>query len=342
PRSSETEHIRVAGDDNDDSDIGEREEEAADTPVGGQRQETISRLERAMDEGMPAAYEHGVDVDSERGVALAPRGLGGMQYDSRLLKLLYQGGGDTTTSHNSASAAVPAATAIPSAPERALYMSPDGACKTLVYKFGDLLFVLLGPPISAPPPLAQAPVVGGRGARRRRKRAGEQLVQRPDVVTSFSGDEALTIEGVVLRYAASLQAAAARDASEVQSQRRSESQLALHRRIPPYLFQERRHRLTRTNWRHEDSASVVALNRSYAGFYRTSVESGDHCGGSSAPGVNNGNRDSAEVNPAPLPANVRRTLSVVNAEIANNRGRSLAVCVRMQDKGWVAASSHDA
>ncbi|KAJ2753395.1 hypothetical protein GGI19_003167 [Coemansia pectinata] len=354
-RSREAEHIRVAAadDDNDDSDIGEREEEAADSLIGsstgGQRQETISRLERAMDEGMPAAYEHGVDIDCERGVALAPRGLSGMQYDSRLLKLMYQGGGDTANTHNSASAAVPVAAATPSAsaPERALFTSPDwqdGASKTLVYKYGDLLLVLLGPPTCTPS--AQAPAaVGVRGARRRRKRVGEQLlVQRPDVVTRFSGDEALMIEGVVLRYAASLQAAAARDASEVQAQRRSETQLALHRRIPPYLFQERRQRLTRTNWRHEDAGSVVALNRSYAGFYRTSaLESGDPRGGPSAPGVNNGNRDGAgcdeEVNPAPLPANVRRTLSVVNAEIANNRGRTLAVCVRMQDKGWVAAAS---
>ncbi|KAJ2037257.1 hypothetical protein GGI08_001556 [Coemansia sp. S2] len=350
-RSSEAEHIRVsaADDDNDDSDIGEREEqEATNSLIGsntdGQRQETISRLECAMDEGMPAAYEHGVDVDCERGVVLAPRGLGGMQYDSRLLKLMYQGGGDT---NNSLSAAVPAATATPSASasERALFTSPDsqdGACKTLVYKYGDLLLVILGPPTCTPP--AQAPaVVGARGVRRmRRKRVGE-VVQRPDVVTRFSADEALTIEGVVLRYAASLQAAAARDASEVQTQRRSETQLALHRRIPPYLFQERRLRLTRTNWRHEDS-SVVALNRSYAGFFGTStLESGDHVG-SSAPGMNNGNRNGVgEVNPAPLPANVRRTLSVVNAEIANNRGRTLAVCVRMHDKGWIAATSvsHD-
>ncbi|KAJ2688577.1 hypothetical protein IWW39_002128 [Coemansia spiralis] len=319
----ETEHIRVAVTE-DESDIGERE--VVDDLNEGQRQETISRLERAMDEGMPAAYEHGVGVDSERGVVLAPRGLGGMQYDSRLLKLMYQGGSDLTT-HNSASAGVPVSA---SAPERALFTSPDsldGCCKTLVYKYGDLLLVLLGPPTSAPAPPVQVPLVGARGARRRRKRAAEQTVQRPDVVTRYSGEEALVVEGVVLRYMASLQAAAARDASEVLALRRSETQLALHRRIPPYLYQGRTHRLTRTNWRHDDS--MVALNRSYAGFYLSAVESE----GSAA---NNG-----EVNPAPLPANVRRTLSVVNTEIANNRGKNMAVCVRMQDKGWVAAMSHD-
>ncbi|KAJ2550208.1 hypothetical protein GGH95_006112, partial [Coemansia sp. RSA 1836] len=252
-RSNGAEYIRVAEGGEEDDDDEEQQ--------GERREATVSRLESAMDEGMPAAYAHGVDVDPERGVVLAPRGLSGMQYDTRLLKLMFQGTSDIPTT----------------APERPLYVSPDsqdGACKTLVYKYGDFVFVLLGPPTSAalpPPPTttttATMPASSSarrRGGRRRKRATTEPVapVQRSghQALLRYRADEAQAIEGVVLQYAASLQAAAARDASEVLAQRRSEAQLALHRRIPPYLFQERSQHLTRTNWRQQDV--VVALNRS--------------------------------------------------------------------------------
>ncbi|KAJ2626457.1 hypothetical protein GGF44_005029, partial [Coemansia sp. RSA 1694] len=109
-RSNGAEYIRVAEGGEEDDDDEEQQ--------GERREATVSRLESAMDEGMPAAYAHGVDVDPERGVVLAPRGLSGMQYDTRLLKLMFQGTSDVPTT----------------APERPLYVSPDsqdGACKTL-------------------------------------------------------------------------------------------------------------------------------------------------------------------------------------------------------------------
>ncbi|KAJ2337715.1 hypothetical protein GGI00_000015 [Coemansia sp. RSA 2681] len=118
--SNGAEYIRVV-------EGGGEEDDDDEEPQGERREATVSRLESAMDEGMPAAYAHGVDVDPERGVVLAPRGLSGMQYDTRLLKLMFQGTSDIPTT----------------APERPLYVSPDsqdGACKTLVYKYGDFVF----------------------------------------------------------------------------------------------------------------------------------------------------------------------------------------------------------
>ncbi|KAJ2002782.1 hypothetical protein GGI04_003202 [Coemansia thaxteri] len=300
---------------------------ADDAPAAG--------LERAMDERLPPAYEHGVGVDAERGVVLAPRGLPGMLYDSRLLRAVYSGD---------------------ASPDRALFASPDSraaACPTLVYKYGDMLLVALGSPPASPDstPLRTVAARGGGAARRRgRVRASERTVENSVLSGEprFSGSEALAIEDVVLRYAASLQPAVSRDANDVLAQRRSEAQLALRRRIPPFVFQERARCLTRSNWHSEDESLAMPSSRSFAGFYgRSFPESPDSRGGQSRvppPGArvgNNGNRGGGEAaNPAPLSANASRTLAVINAELANNRQRShVAVCVRMQDKGWVAASS---
>ncbi|KAJ2437483.1 hypothetical protein GGF42_008617, partial [Coemansia sp. RSA 2424] len=59
--SNGAEYIRVA----EAGGGGGGEEENSDEE---RREATVSRLESAMDEGMPAAYAHGVDVDPERGV----------------------------------------------------------------------------------------------------------------------------------------------------------------------------------------------------------------------------------------------------------------------------------
>ncbi|KAJ2884228.1 hypothetical protein IWW38_005452, partial [Coemansia aciculifera] len=284
-----------------EEDEGEEEEE-----------EPARHLVRAMDEDMPSAYEHGVGVDISRGVVLAPRGLSGMQYDSRLLQRMYHGDDSSC--------------------ERPLWMSGDprdSASKTLVYKYRDLLFVLLGPPepslsssSSLPPPSMPSSSSAGR-QRRRGKRQQQQQGWKEEGVEKtlrFSGDEARAIEAVVLSYAASLQAATARDARDVVAQRRSEVVLAERRRIPPYVFQSNQRHLTLTNF----SGQMVALNRSYAGFHSFKDEEAEEGSSDQRGGGNNTVR-----RPSAL------LLSVVNAEIGNNR--SACVCVRMQDKGWVTA-----
>ncbi|KAJ1726406.1 hypothetical protein LPJ61_005207, partial [Coemansia biformis] len=99
---------------------------------GVQPPETINQLGQAMEEAIPAVYEHGVGVDSSRGVVLAPRGLSGMLYDTRHLKALFPGG----ASENAAA-------------EHQIFVCEDNSSnissKTLVYKYGDLLFMLFGP-----------------------------------------------------------------------------------------------------------------------------------------------------------------------------------------------------
>ncbi|KAJ2827986.1 hypothetical protein IWW50_001612, partial [Coemansia erecta] len=68
--------------DNNNSDGGNEADDA-------QRGETVGQLGLAMEDAMPAAYEHGVGVDCSRGVVLAPRAIPGMLYDTRLVRLLY-------------------------------------------------------------------------------------------------------------------------------------------------------------------------------------------------------------------------------------------------------------
>ncbi|KAJ2160197.1 hypothetical protein GGF46_002459 [Coemansia sp. RSA 552] len=278
----------------------------------------VSELELAMGDELPAAYQHGVDVDCARGVVLAPRGISGMLYSTRLLRLMF---------HSEGSAAK----------EPSLHMGPDdsahaGGSRTLAYKFGDMLFVVFGPPqFAAPPPQKHGePSVDAsdddeqrrpRRFRRRRGRRGRRAGQTTQVDQSvaarpFASAEALAIESAILRYAESLQAATRRDREEVEAQRQSEVHLAQRqRRIPPYVFQMGSG-MTFTSWPWQADGSMPA-NRSFAGY----VDGDVHKDG-----------------PAMLPAGVRQALAMVSAEATSCEGSS-AVCVRMQDKGWVAGSS---
>ncbi|KAJ2809534.1 hypothetical protein H4R20_000036 [Coemansia guatemalensis] len=215
------------------------------------QQETASQLGVAMEDQMPAAYEHGVGVDCSRGIVLAPRAIPGMLYDTRLVRTMF---------HSRFSAR--------NAAERPLFVGADkhsadqGACsRTLAYKFGDMLILVFGSP---PKPDAsssaairqqqQQPAAdfkederqihrGRRGRRARvREKAAKKDLQRLENpaqsnIQPFSVQEAQDIEQAILRYAESLQAATWRDSREVEAQRKSEVQLAEQRRIPPYVYQ---------------------------------------------------------------------------------------------------------
>ncbi|KAJ1799042.1 hypothetical protein LPJ75_006733, partial [Coemansia sp. RSA 2598] len=101
-------------------------------------QETSSRLGMAMVEEMPSVYEHGVNVDRSRGVVLAPRGIPGMQYDTKQLHRLYNPGTQTGAYEQT------------TFPEIPLFMRPsqdtnaDGMCRTLVYRYGQMLYFVFG------------------------------------------------------------------------------------------------------------------------------------------------------------------------------------------------------
>ncbi|KAJ2388505.1 hypothetical protein GGI23_006041, partial [Coemansia sp. RSA 2559] len=69
PANNRAEHILV----------NNTEESTSSEP---NNQETIDQLGIAMDEEMPAVYEHGAGVDGSRGVVLAPRAVEGMLYDT--------------------------------------------------------------------------------------------------------------------------------------------------------------------------------------------------------------------------------------------------------------------
>ncbi|KAJ2768406.1 hypothetical protein IWQ57_003547, partial [Coemansia nantahalensis] len=298
--------------------------------------ETISQLGQAMDEDIPAAYEHGVGVDCSRGVVLSPRGLPGMQYDSRLLRLLFPPGAGSPT------AGVPA--------EHQLFVgSGAGASssnRTLAYKYGDLLFLVFGAPVAGEhgdgddiekteaaqggETLPQTRVPRGRRARARGARAraappsdGRQQQQR------FDGVAAQAAEQAVLRYAESLQTATRRDMGELAQQQQREVQLSQQRRIPPYVLREGGGplaALVRSNWRAQER---VPVNRSFAGYAGTTA---------SDPLPPAGARGRAQADAGPVPAAVRHALAVVDAEVGR-AGDAAAVCVRMQDKGWVAGSA---
>ncbi|KAI8319282.1 hypothetical protein GQ54DRAFT_299458 [Martensiomyces pterosporus] len=390
-RVNRPEVIRVE-EDGDDTSL-EAEDASED---GGKRMETISQLGVAMEEELPAVYEHGADVDISRGVVLAPRAIEGMQYDTRLVRLMY-GQQQVQGSDGQLSANASAAVA-----ESPLFVELAGgptqtANKTLAYKYGDMLFLIFGAPPGSSDDSAcgtkevnedeefgssnvgleddgGSTLSGGGGGMRsrrrdRRRRLRQQRQQQRQTraarlstgedeasngrhedetrssggVRRFSAPEAQAIEGAILRYAESLQAATKRDASELQIFRKSEVQSAQQRRIPPYVHQECGRRLTRTNWKHD---GPLPLNRSYLGFV-PHAEYDDDANAkrrlSRGQGNNRGTRGAGEdrVGWSGLPANVRRTLALVNAEVAKNRGKGVAVCARMQDKGWVAGMGVD-
>ncbi|KAJ2400207.1 hypothetical protein GGI23_002182 [Coemansia sp. RSA 2559] len=245
--------------------------------------------------------------------------------------------------------------------------------RTLAYKYGDMLYIVFGAPkrhcVSAGSidkgkgkqvePNNDSGVVGGgngRGRRarkeRRRRAAASAAASASADEDAFSGsgpaaegmrfgtNEALAIESAILRYAESLQAATQRDVGEIRAQQRNEVQLAKQRRIPPYMYHRdvdkrgeaggdanghvQQLTTTLTNWQRQE---VMPGNRSFQGF------------------ADNG-RSTREASVAKqqqplllLPENVRTALSAVNAELVKHQenGDEVSVCVRMQDKGWVAA-----
>ncbi|KAJ2385238.1 hypothetical protein H4S02_004430 [Coemansia sp. RSA 2611] len=322
PRPRAADHICVAGNSEDDHDGSTA------------REETAGRLGAAMDEEMPEAYRHGEGVDCSRGVVLAPRAVAGMLYDTRLVRLLFD-------------------SAI-NAGERALFVELGGGCatdscssrcsRTLAYKFGDLLFLVFGPTPSARPPAKSAKARGKepehaparRNQRRQRRRNGaqphvdaERVPRQPDA-QPFAAGEAQAIEAAVLRYAQSLQLATQRDAAETAAQIQHETQLAQQQRLPPYVYQPRTQlalSATRTSW--AQYREQIPSIRSFAGYVRTSADplQARHAGRSRRRG---GVLDTC------LPANVQRALDAVRAELAGGE-ETATVCVRMQDKGWVAA-----
>ncbi|KAJ2084035.1 hypothetical protein H4R24_000384 [Coemansia sp. RSA 988] len=244
------------------------------------QQETVSQLGVAMEDHMPAAYEHGVGVDCSRGIVLAPRAIPGMLYDTRLVRTMF---------HSRFSAR--------NAAERPLFVGADkhsadhGVCsRTLAYKYGDMLILVFGSPpkpeTSSSSTAREQPAADlkenecqihrGRRGRRAHERAKaskkdqqQSKMAQQSNVHPFSAQEAQDIEQAILRYAESLQAATWRDSREVEAQRKSEVQLAEQRRIPPYVYQSGGSVLpiTRTSWRHR----TMPLNRSYAGYLCTEM-----------------------------------------------------------------------
>ncbi|KAJ2821160.1 hypothetical protein IWW50_004752, partial [Coemansia erecta] len=204
--------------------------------------------------------------------------------------------------------------------------------------FGDLLFLAFGAQEAASDPkVTEQPNAAGEAGstvqentrRRRRGRRANRLpreAERQPDARPFTSNDALAIEASVLRYAESLHAATQRDARDVSATRAHEMQLARQRRLPPYVFQTRRgvHRATHTSWQHPH-AEHIPSNRSYAGFAEEYH----------APGRRQSRSKSDNAGES-LPASVRHALDVVNVE--TQHGGDIAVCVRMQDKGWVAGS----
>ncbi|KAI7832152.1 hypothetical protein BX661DRAFT_179899 [Kickxella alabastrina] len=273
---------------------------------------TRSRLGLAMEDDMPPAYEHGVGVDSARGITLAPRALTGMLYDSRLLRLLYT----TTAVSASASAATAAGSSMP---EHPLYMPHQGSgpCKLFVYKYGDMLFLVLGRPSTDTAGNADdnggqvAPDCAHGGGRReqqqrRRKSAGRRKARKSQLAKeALSAIEAERIEGCILRYAESLHATTVRDLGEPSK---------LHN-LPPFVYVED-HTLVQANW-----LANVPVNQSFNGYAAGSLGVA-----ASTAGV------SSETS-----SDVRVTLGLVNGELTRSCDE---ICVRMQNKGWVSGMSN--
>ncbi|KAJ1862265.1 hypothetical protein LPJ73_000800 [Coemansia sp. RSA 2703] len=291
-------------------------------------EEPSIRLELAMDEEMPSVYEHGVNIDTSRGLVLAPRAITGMMYDTRLLRALYG-----TSSEADGICELPLHMQNPSTD----LPFEDKACKTLVYKYGEMLFFVFGhsnarshtntdtqAESEADPMGTRAnfseqvtSMQSRRKIRAQQRRGGgggrKNIMQGSTQVSDrFSASEAQRVEEVLLRYAESIHAATLRDSEEIEAHNAAVTK----RRIPPFVSIDNARRLVQTNW-----ASCVPLNRSYLGFVQ------DHQGAK---------HTSSEPK---LPSNVRMTLEITNVEL--ERGGNTNVCVRMQNKGWVAAASRD-
>ncbi|KAJ1768634.1 hypothetical protein LPJ54_005038, partial [Coemansia sp. RSA 1824] len=260
--------------------------------------ETASQLGRAMDDDLPSAYPHGVDVDPSRGIVLAPRALCGMMYDTRLVRLLFH-----TPINQHGAADLPLHI-------RGGPADTHGNCRVFAYKFGDLLFLALGatPATHANPLNVQEKVDTRR--RRRRARPAKPAESECD---KFTESEAREIEASILRYAESLHAATRRDARDASNQRVREAQLARTRRVPPYVRQSMTGGLpqTHTSWNER-----IPTNQSFMGFVGANDTENTEC------------RDKS---PDVLTAGVRQALCVVRSETLQS-----TVCVRMHDKGWVA------
>ncbi|KAJ2658672.1 hypothetical protein IWW48_003911 [Coemansia sp. RSA 1200] len=409
--SNRAEHILVNGND----------EESTEGEAGNQ--ETIDQLGLAMGDEMPAGYEHGVNVDGSRGVVLAPRAVEGMLYDTRLVKMLYDDGSDgyrrsrdaqdrQRHQHEHRSAAMVELPLFvgskdlwqqgPLPCDRAMQAIGAPTCvediatrcsRTLVYKYGDMLYIVFGAPKShyastdiagehkgkQAEPKADSEDINininsrrGRRARKDRRRKATASTTTAGSLASdegacadtshaekdvrFSSNESLAIESAILRYAESLQAATQRDVGEIRAQQRNEAQLTKQRRIPPYMYhkeevvgtardagnemedrkgsdeynQVQRLSATLTNWQRDDA--TMPVNRSFQGLMENRRSKKD--------------TETSKQQPPPLlllPENVRTVLTAVNAELAKHREKGdddVSVCVRMQDKGWVAAQQH--
>ncbi|KAJ1722407.1 hypothetical protein LPJ53_003166 [Coemansia erecta] len=302
--------------DNDENDIGE------DAGVDANAEETSSRLELAMDEEMPSVYEHGVNIDTSRGLVLAPRSISGMMYDTRLLRALY-----STSSEADGICELP----LHMQNSSANLPSDDRACKTLVYKYGEMLFFVFGHSSTDSHAEAAAAETGTtailseqvtsmqsrRKMRAQQRRGGgggrKNIMQGSAQVSDrFSASEAHRVEEVLLRYAESIHAATLRDSEEIEAHNATVTK----QRIPPFVSMDNARRLVQTNW-----APSVPLNRSYLGFVQ------DH-------------QDTKHIpSELKLPSNIRMTLEISNIEL--ERDGNTNVCVRMQNKGWVAAASRD-
>ncbi|KAJ2559828.1 hypothetical protein EV175_000142 [Coemansia sp. RSA 1933] len=383
----------------------EEEEESTNAEESHHNQQTIDQLGLAMDEELPAVYEHGAGVDASRGVVLAPRAVEGMLYDTRLVRLLY---GDesadagnrvyheqqqrsgamaemplffscTSSSSRQKEGSLPcdhpmhaARTPVQKQKHQMVGDIAARCSRTLAYKYGDMLYIVFGAPrgncadsvsdkskgkqaAEEEEPISESSIVDASSSRRGRRARKER--RRKAAASSnndgfhidnggspaegnvrFSTNEALAIEGAILRYAESLQAATERDVGEIHAQRQKEVQLAKQRRIPPYMYHKeageeeedghvRRLTTTLTNWQRQD---VLPVNRSFQGLV-----DGD---GSNKQEV----KGDSSLSLLMQPENVRTALSAVNAELLKHRenGDDVSLCVRMQDKGWVTAQHH--
>ncbi|KAJ1768820.1 hypothetical protein LPJ74_004564 [Coemansia sp. RSA 1843] len=382
-------------------------------PTGSEsnNQETIDQLGLAMDEEMPAVYEHGAGVDGSRGVVLAPRAVEGMLYDTRLVKLLYDDeSGDSGNRvrrdkqfHEQRPAAMLELPLFVGSNSRQQGPPPCGhdmqatrtpvqqqqqkqqqqqqkqkqqmedigtrCSRTLVYKYGDMLYIVFGAPKThytyangidkgkgkQMEPSDDPEIVGGnrRGRRarkeRRRRAAAAATIDEDDALTDnihaaedmrFGKNETLAIESAILRYAESLQAATRRDVGEIRAQQQSEVQLAKQRRIPPYMY-HKEERVAEKD-RRDGNENMQRLATTLTNWRRQDtmpvnrsfmglVDNGK--------GKREAGGESRQQSLLLLPENVRTALSAVNAELVKHRENDdgVSVCVRMQDKGWVTA-----
>ncbi|KAJ1864227.1 hypothetical protein LPJ78_003519 [Coemansia sp. RSA 989] len=298
----------------------------------------VGQLDLALNDEMPAGYRHGEGVDVARGVVLAPRGIAGMQYDTRQLHKLFADSemGSSSSSSSKEKAAL----------ERPMFMEgggtsdqmQDGYSRTLAYKFGDMLFVVFGPLRTSD----NAAVINDersaqlheaaeqkRAAGRKRRNRQRMAARYREAQSSggsecarhkqYSGEEALRIEAAILRYAESLLAATERDALEAAREQEREELMAKRGRIPPYVSQSKGKTVTRTSWEH----NALVGNRSYAGYIGTR-------------GSNE--RLFAKKRILEREKEMHQELMLIGEEIT--RG-DMMLCMRMHDKGWVAGASNN-